>query len=205
MLIGTSPPRLRVVGLQSAHAGPFDFALGPGGCLTIAGASGAGKSLMLRMIADLDPHDGDALLDGRPCTGMPASLWRRQVVYAAAESGWWLDRVGDHFRTPPMELVARLALRRDILNQPVAACSTGERQRLALLRALEPQSLVLLLDEPTGALDVDGVARVETLLRERLTAGVAMVLVTHDPAQAERLGTMRGQLEHGRMSILAPS
>lgn len=203
MLIGTPPPRLRVVGLQSAHAGPFDFALGPGSCLTITGPSGAGKSLMLRMIADLDPHDGDVLLDGRPCTGMPATSWRRQVVYIAAESGWWLDRVGDHFRTPPIELVACLALRRDILKQPVAACSTGERQRLALLRALESQSPVLLLDEPTGALDVDSVARVETLLRVRLAAGVAMVLVTHDPAQAERLGTMRGQLEQGRLSILA--
>lgn len=194
-LIGAPAPRLRVVGLRNAHVGPFDFALAPGACLAVTGSYGAGKSLMLRMIADLDPHDGDALLDGRPCTGMPASLWRRQVIYAAAESGWWLDRVGDHFHTPPVELVTCLALRRDILDRSVPACSTGERQRLALLRALEPQSPVLLLDEPTGALDVDGVARAEVLLRERLRAGVAMVLVTHDPAQAERLGTMHGKLE----------
>ena len=200
----TAQPRLRVVGLRSERAGPFDFELGPRDCLAVTGPSGAGKSLMLRMIADLDPHDGDALLDNRPCAGMPSAEWRREVVYSAAESGWWLDRVGEHFRHPPTDLATRLALRPDIFGQLIVACSTGERQRLALLRALEPQSPVLLLDEPTGALDPDGVARVEALLRERLAAGLALVLVTHDPAQAERLGTMRGHLQHGRLSLGAP-
>ncbi len=196
--------RLRAAGLRSRHGGPFDFALAAGECLAVTGPSGAGKSLMLRMLADLDPHEGEALLDGQSCAGMSGTDWRRRVVYSAAESGWWLERVGDHFGQLPVELAARLALRPDIFDQPVAACSTGERQRLALLRALAPHSPVLLLDEPTGALDPESVARVELLLRERLEAGAVIVLVTHDPAQAVRLGTMRGYLEQGRLSLPPP-
>lgn len=56
--------RLRVEALRSAWAGPFSFAVPAGGCLAITGASGSGKSLLLRMIADLDLHEGEAWLDG---------------------------------------------------------------------------------------------------------------------------------------------
>jgi len=193
--------RLRTTGLRSAHAGPFDLALRPGECLAVDGPSGAGKSLMLRMIADLDPHDGDASLDGVACSAIPAPTWRRRVTYSAAESGWWLERVGDHFAAPGPELAARLGLRPDIFGKPVATCSTGERQRLALLRTLQHDPVVLLLDEPTGALDATSTAAVEALLRERLAAGVAIVLVTHDLAQASCLGTYRATLTAGRLTF----
>jgi putative ABC transport system ATP-binding protein len=191
--------RLRLVGLRSERAGPFDLSLAPGECLAVTGPSGAGKSLMLRMIADLDPHEGEAFLDGRARIAMPAPEWRRQVCYSAAESGWWLDRVGAHFRSVPAERAAALGLRTAIFDQAVALCSTGERQRLALLRALATEAPVLLLDEPTGALDPGAVAQAEALLRERLAAGATIVLVTHDPAQAARLGTRRAELRQGRL------
>ena len=199
--VPAAPPRLRVASLRSPRAGPFDFALAPGECLAITGPSGAGKSLMLRMIADLDPHEGDVFLGDRACTATPPAEWRRQLIYSAAESGWWLDRVRDHFRHPPAERAAALGLPPGIFDQAVATCSTGERQRLALLRALEPDSPVLLLDEPTGALDPDSVAQAERLLRDRLAAGTILILVTHDPAQAERLATVRGRLANGRLSL----
>jgi ABC-type bacteriocin/lantibiotic exporter with double-glycine peptidase domain len=83
--------------LRRLHLGPIDFALRPGECVSVAGKSGAGKSVLLRMVADLDPHEGDALLDGAACSGMPAPKWRRMVTYVAAESGWWDERVGAHF------------------------------------------------------------------------------------------------------------
>jgi putative ABC transport system ATP-binding protein len=53
--------------LRRLHLGPIDFALRVGECVSIAGKSGAGKSVFLRMVADLDPHEGDALLDGAAC------------------------------------------------------------------------------------------------------------------------------------------
>jgi UDP-glucose/iron transport system ATP-binding protein len=196
---GLGTPRLRLAGLRSERAGPFSLDLAQGECLAITGPSGAGKSLMLRMIADLDPHEGDALLDGYSRAAMPAPAWRSRVVYSPAESGWWLEKVGAHFRQTPIEAAAALDLRPGIFDQTVALCSTGERQRLALLRALENNPPVLLLDEPTGALDQAGVGRVEALLRTRLTAGTVLVLVTHDPAQAARLATRQAHLREGRL------
>ncbi len=190
--------RLRAQDLRSPLAGPFSFGVPAGGCLAVTGPSGSGKSLLLRMIADLDPHEGEAWLDGVAQSATPAPAWRRQVVLSAAEPGWWMDRVGDHFEAPRPD-AARLGLPADIWDRPVIRCSTGERARLALLRALAGQPAVLLLDEPTGALDTAATAAVEALLRERLLAGLALVLVTHDPAQAARLGTEQRRMDAQRL------
>jgi ABC-type phosphate transport system ATPase subunit len=59
---------------------------------------------------------------------------------------------------------------------------------------------VLLLDEPTGALDEESTRRVETVLRERLAAGVAIAMVTHSPEQAARLGHWRRRMENRRLA-----
>jgi ABC-type iron transport system FetAB ATPase subunit len=186
------PPRLRLAGLRSPLAGPFDLAVEPGECIAVSGPSGSGKSLLLRMIADLDPNQGDVWLDGQARAGIPAPAWRRQVLYNAAETGWWLDDVADHFPGRAMAaaraLVPRLDLPPDVLDGPVLRLSTGERQRLALIRALTRDPKVLLADEPTGALDSDSTTLVEAVLRERLAAGMAIVMVSHNPEQAARLG-----------------
>ncbi|MBO0710445.1 MAG: ATP-binding cassette domain-containing protein, partial [Acetobacteraceae bacterium] len=76
--------RLRLAGLRSHLAGPFDLAVQPGECVAITGPSGSGKSLFLRMIADLDPNDGEAWLDGRARGSFAAPAWRRRVLYSAA-------------------------------------------------------------------------------------------------------------------------
>ena len=184
--------RLRVAGLHSGLAGPFDLAVAAGECIAVAGPSGSGKSLLLRMIAEHDPNRGDVWLDGRERRSFPAPAWRRQVLYNAAETGWWSETVADHFRGPAMDfartMVPRLGLASDLLDGAVLRLSTGERQRLALIRALACAPKVFLADEPTGALDQAATALVETILRERLADGVAIVLVTHSPEQAARLG-----------------
>jgi putative ABC transport system ATP-binding protein len=196
-------PRLRVADLQSRLAGPFELAIAAGECVAVSGASGAGKSLLLRMIADLDPSDGEAYLDGAARSAIPAPAWRRQVAYLAAEPGWWDDAVAAHFPdlTTARAMAARLDLKPELFDGAVLRLSTGERQRLALVRTLLAAPPALLLDEPTGALDEGSRGLVETLLRERLETGCAMLLVTHDPAQAARLARRRFVMAGGRLRL----
>jgi ABC-type iron transport system FetAB ATPase subunit len=187
--------------LRRLHLGPIDFALAAGECLSVAGKSGVGKTVLLRMVADLDPHDGDATLDGEACSAMPAPRWRRMVTYVAAESGWWDDTVAAHFaaETDFAELLPSVGIPAEAHTWPVARLSTGERQRLALLRALQPVNRVLLLDEPTSGLDAESGRRVEALLRARLAQGTAILLVTHDPEQALRLASRHLEVRDGTL------
>jgi ABC-type iron transport system FetAB ATPase subunit len=193
---------LEARGLRRLHVGPIDLAIDAGACVSISGRSGSGKSMLLRMIADLDPHLGDALLDGIACSGMPAPRWRRMVTYVAGESGWWDARVGAHFAADAdfSTLFPAVGIPVEAQSWPVARLSTGERQRLALLRALSPANRVLLLDEPTSGLDPTSVGLVEALLHERLARGAAILLVTHDPEQADRMASLHLELRDGRLA-----
>jgi ABC-type iron transport system FetAB ATPase subunit len=190
--------------LVSPFGGPFTFDVYAGECIAIQGPSGAGKSVLLRMLADLDPHDGDALLDGRAASSMSAPDWRAAVVYQAAEPAWWEDTAGAHFADADPAFMdstlAALGLSPALLDTEIGRLSTGERQRLALVRSLARRPRVLLLDEPTAALDPDAVARVEALLRDRLADGMAVLIVTHAVEQARRLARRIFRLEQGKLT-----
>jgi len=178
------------------------FELERGGCLAIMGPSGAGKSLLLRAITDLDPNSGDVTLAGHARHTMTGPQWRRRVGYVPAESGWWADVVGDHMSDADAAgaLAGRLALPPEVLDWPVARLSTGEKQRLALIRAVVLRPDVLLLDEPTGSLDAEGRAAVEALLGELRDGGVSLVLITHDKDQAERLADRVLAMRDGQLT-----
>jgi ABC-type iron transport system FetAB ATPase subunit len=199
--------RLSARQLASPYAGPFDFDVEAGACIVIQGPSGAGKSVLLRMLADLDPHTGQALLDGEAMHAMSAQIWRARVVYQAAEPAWWENTPGQHVDAGQLEATrARLdslGLRADILDADVQHLSTGERQRLALLRSLARAPRVLLLDEPTAALDPDGVARVEALLKSQLAAGLTILMVSHSPEQAARMNSHIWRIEGGKLTDTA--
>jgi ABC-type iron transport system FetAB ATPase subunit len=196
-------PALVVRKLRSELAGPFELTLAGGSCAAITGPSGSGKSLFLRMIADLDPNEGEVWQNDRERASMPAPAWRKLVMYVAAESGWWADMVIDNFpagsRSAVAPLADRLGLRADVLDASVQQLSTGEKQRLSLIRALMLNPPVLLLDEPTGALDEESVKRVESLLQERMAEGTAILLVTHDQDQATLLGQQRYRMMAGHL------
>jgi ABC-type iron transport system FetAB ATPase subunit len=196
-------PLLRIRNLSSPHGGPFSLDLAPGECVTVTGPSGSGKSVFLRMIADLDPNAGEVELGERRRETWAAPDWRSQVVYQPAEPAWWEATAAAHFdagQSPIVEsLLPQLALRPTLLDDDIGRLSTGERQRLALARSLAMRPRVLLLDEPTSALDEESTLAVECVLRAQLQAGLALLLVTHSERQAERLGRRRLNIRDGRL------
>jgi ABC-type multidrug transport system ATPase subunit len=197
-------PTLRIERLATELVGPISFDIAAGECVALMGASGAGKSLLLRAIVDLDPNTGNITLGAHTRADMPASEWRRLVALVPAESGWWADRVGDHFpaKSGATELLVTLGLA-DALEWDVARLSSGERQRLAIARTLCRKPQALLLDEPTASLDEHAIALVEDLIRGCCGKGMAVLWVTHDRRQAERMAKRVFRLNNGRIEQLA--
>ncbi len=187
--------------------GPFDLKVGDGERVFLRGASGAGKSLLLRALADLDPHSGEVFVDGVECLRLPAPEWRRRVGLLPAESQWWHDRVGDHFPAfPDRAALLRLGFTPEVAEWPVARLSSGEKQRLAVLRLLANRPEVLLLDEPTANLDPENRGRVENLILDYQAERQAAVLwVTHEPDQPARLGGRVYRLVDGILEPLEES
>jgi len=190
---------LQVRDLRTSILKGASFTLAPGECIAVKGPSGAGKTLLLRAIADLDPNQGEVTLDGRDRSTIPAPEWRRLVGYVPAEPGWWAETVGEHF--PDWEAasvcVRTLGFIEETRTWPIARMSTGERLRIALVRALIARPKVLLLDEPTAALDDASEAAVESLISSRIQTGLAVLWVTHDVAQAKRVARRRLMVEAG--------
>jgi len=190
---------LVVENLRRPGLASVSLSLEAGRCLAVMGPSGAGKSLLLRAIADLDPSEGEVTLAGKKRETYSGPAWRRSVAYLPAEPGWWDDKVKPHFEDWPRasQLAARLLLDAEVADRPIAQLSTGERQRLALIRSLLQAPSVLLLDEPTAALDEAATAAVEALIKELLAKGTAVVWVTHDGDQAARVAEGILRLEAG--------
>ena len=189
----------------------LSFEVAAGECLAIEGPSGSGKTRILRAVADLDPSGGYVFFEGAERAEVPAYEWRRQVRYISTEPGWWTDTARQHVvRQPESQRFVRLAtslgIAADTLDRPIAQLSTGERLRLGLARSLADEPRVILLDEPTGALDPIAAALVEELIRFQVLAGRSVVLVSHDANQVRRLVQKQLQLgaSHSTAALPAP-
>ena len=166
----------------------IDLELAPGQCLGLSGPSGSGKTLFLRALADLEPHRGRIWLDGTAADQVPAPQWRRQVGLLPAESAWWFDTVGPHFFETPGRWLQQLGFDDQVMQWEISRLSSGERQRLSLLRLLINRPRALLLDEPTANLDQTSMARVEALLADyRQSSQAITIWVSHDLNQLARL------------------
>lgn len=190
---------LRVEKLKIGTLPPLSFAVAGSECLSIEGPSGSGKTRILRAIADLDHAEGYVTLDGIERREMSGPKWRRQVRYFAAEPGWWAATAREHFPAGAdparlERLLDALGLDLRLLDQPIGQLSTGERLRMALARGLIDEPRVLLLDEPTAALDPQSTALVDELIRFQLLAGRVVLLVSHDSTLIDRLAHQRLQL-----------
>jgi putative ABC transport system ATP-binding protein len=172
------------------------FAIAEHDFVVLRGESGCGKSTLLRLIARLEvPSGGRLLLHGQDYASISATTLRRRIAYLQQTpvmiSGTIRENLLLSFRftakgaTPPTdtiltEFLQRARLSSVDLDAPAEALSVGQKQRLALLRLLLMKPEVLLLDEPTAALDVDSAAVIhDWLLELRSEEGCAIVQVTH--------------------------
>jgi ABC-type iron transport system FetAB ATPase subunit len=169
-------------------------------CLGIFGESGCGKSLLLRAIADLDRHQGEVMLDDVPASQTPAPQWRQQVSLLPADSEWWFDTVGEHFSQLDADAAALLGFKKPVHDWQVSRLSSGEKQRLALLRVLQQQPRVLLLDEPTANLDRENTRLFEAMVADYLARHQACALwVSHDLDQLSRVCDSIYELKQGQL------
>jgi multiple sugar transport system ATP-binding protein len=182
--------------------GEFFMLLGPSGC---------GKTTTLRMIAGLElPTSGQILLDGQDVAQVPASgrdiafvfqmfaLYphmnvRRNISYPLVSQGVPRAEVNQR-----VDEVAGILGIRHIIDSPVGGLSSGDRQRVALGRAIVRRPKAFLMDEPLGALDAEFRERMAEELRalhDRM--GATTVYVTHDQLEAMQMGDKIVVMNHG--------
>ncbi len=186
-------PELRVKNLNIAAiladlSQSFDFIVSAGDCLGVTGPSGIGKSVFLKALADMIPHEGEVFLDDIACQTIPAPQWRQQVTLLPAESQWWAETVGEHFSHFDAVFFNSLGFEEEVMDWQIAHLSSGEKQRLACIRVLMNQPQALLLDEPTANLDKENRLLVESTIGVYQTLNqVPIIWISHDQEQLARV------------------
>lgn len=191
----------------------LDLARGEIGCLL--GASGCGKTTVLRAIAGFEPlRAGRILLDGREIaaagTGLPPEMRRIGMMFqdyalfphldAAANVGFGLHGLRKPARAARVRELLDLVGLADRAGAYPHELSGGQQQRIALARALAPEPLLVLLDEPFSNLDVDIRGRLAEDTRRLLrAAGATALLVVHDQAEAFAIADRVGLMAEGRI------
>jgi len=211
------PPSLDVRGLSRRLADRLLFEgvsleLHPGEITCLQGRSGCGKSSLLRCLSRLDAFSaGEMALAGRASREVPVLEWRRQVGYLFQAPVPLPGSLSDNLGYAPslkgeglqegdaLVLLAAVGLEAKA-SQDASTLSGGELQRLALARLLANRPSVLLLDEPTAALDEASREAVEACVTGSVkSSGIACLWVTHDPEQARRVSSRNLRMEAGRL------
>jgi iron complex transport system ATP-binding protein len=195
-----------------------DLEVAAGQWLGVIGPNGAGKSTLIRVLAGVMPAGGSASIDGRPISEMPRREVARLVAVVPQQpvlpdampvldyvllgrtphiSYWGTE--GAHDLQVTTEILSRLDLT-GFEDRPLGELSGGERQRTVLARALAQEPDILLLDEPTAALDLGHQQQVldlvDGLRRER---SMAVVSALHDLTLAGLYADRLVLLDHGRV------
>ncbi|KAA2257110.1 thiol reductant ABC exporter subunit CydD [Solihabitans fulvus] len=198
--------QLRVTGLGVRRRGGLapdglSFTARPGEIVRLDSPSASGKSTTMAVLLGFLAGDvGRVTIDGVELSTMDSSEWRRQVAWVPQRPAFGAatvreelelavaDQPGGAPTDAELALVAADAVAGHLLDRPIAQLSTGERQRVAVARALlrvHRGAGVLLLDEPTAHLDPATSAQVFAAVRRAADAGVAVVLATHRAAGTE--------------------
>jgi len=172
------------------------FSLSPGDCLLIRGASGSGKSSLLRSLARLEPlAQGEVLWRGQSAHGKAVPGFRRRVAYTAQTPARYPLTVSESFREVlefaegaaefdeqrALSYCSKLLLPEFILSRKLSELSGGELKRVQIVRSILADPSVWLLDEPTAGLDEHAGAALCRLLSEWLVGERALVVVSHEP------------------------
>ncbi|WP_326637930.1 ABC transporter ATP-binding protein [Streptosporangium sp. NBC_01755] len=190
-----------------------------GGWLAVIGANGAGKSTLLRALAGVLPCEGEVLVDDAPIRRLRHRDRARLLAYAPQSPALpvdmtvfdyallgrtpyipYLGREGRRDREVTASVLERLDLS-SLATRRLGHLSGGERQRVVLARALAQQAPVLLLDEPTTALDLGHQQQVLELVdRLRLADGLTVVTTLHDLSLAGQYADSMMLLSDGRVA-----
>jgi putative ABC transport system ATP-binding protein len=156
------------------------------GLTAIVGPSGAGKTTLLRLLNRLDDPDGGVVLfEGRNVRDYDVLELRRRVQSVGQVPVTFPGSVADNIGPDTQALLRRVGLDAVLAMREADRLSVGEAQRMALARSLALRPDVLALDEPTSALDTASKAGIEGLIRQLADSGLTVVMVTHDPHQAQ--------------------
>jgi energy-coupling factor transporter ATP-binding protein EcfA2 len=192
----------------------ISLGVGEGETLVVLGPSGSGKSMLLRTLVRLNAAaEGTILLDGGPVAELDPVELRRRVNLVQQQPAMLEGTVEENLRyglelasVPPREIGERISkamedasLEEAILFRRAEKLSGGERQRVAIARAHAMRPEVMLLDEPTAALDPRTTRNVEDAINRLKEEGYTMIVVTHDIDQATRLGDRTVMLRQGRV------
>ncbi|MFE1787419.1 thiol reductant ABC exporter subunit CydD [Streptomyces sp. NPDC059525] len=191
---------VRHEGRAAASPGPVSLVVGPGECVALTGPSGAGKSTLLNVLLGfVRPTSGRVRIGGTDLAELSLEQWRERIAWVPQRPHLFAGTIAENVRLarPAAADDAVEAALRDagawefvsalprgtqtLLGEGGAGLSAGQRQRLALARAFLADRPVLLLDEPTAALDGETEAAVVDAVR-RLAAGRTVLLVVHRPA-----------------------
>ncbi len=194
--------------------------LADGERIAVSGRSGSGKSVMLRALVGLLPATGTIRLSGQLTTELSAASFRVRVLHVPQTPPRLSGTIRDNLlavrnlaaateRACPWEEVEEMLERlgiQSLLDAPAERISGGEAQRMGLVRALQLRPQVLLLDEPTAALDPESATAVESLVLDWVAKSTpakprAFLWVAHDTAQAQRIGTRFLEIRDGRCFV----
>lgn len=201
----------------------LSLTIGGGERIALSGPSGAGKTVLLRALALLDPLDGgEVRFDGRPVEPAGVPAYRCRVGYLHQTPALATGTVEANLRLPfslaahrrrafdralAVELLGRLGKDEAFLRRRRGELSGGEAQIAALVRLLQLTPEILLLDEPTAALDPESAELARRLLAEWHQAdagGRAYLWVTHDAALGGRVADRYLRLAEGRLESTGP-
>jgi len=201
-------------GAERVIVDDFSFAFHPGRIYSILGPSGAGKSSVLRLLNRLDePTSGEVVFEGTDYrTIAPCQLRQRigylfQVPYlfpgTVADNLLYADNTIESSRIGQLLELASFNPQKS--GQTAASLSVGEKQRVALARLLATEPKVILLDEPTAALDPTYTSKIETSVRKiAAEQGLTVIMVSHSPEQAVRMGGEGLLIVSGRLEERGP-